>query len=117
MQRQTAAVGITREVVVPVRVLRQCDGGRADAVETTPVRAASADRAKACVSSKELRKIKRGMTPAQVKNAVGATGRKVTSASYSQVRRYKPCRGDRTVVVNFQRARVKAPDKVVSRYR
>jgi hypothetical protein len=108
-------VGITREVVVPVRRLSPCDGART----TAAVRSAVSERtrAKPCVSKKEFRKVKKGMTPAKVQQVVGANGRKVTAASYSLVRRYRQCHGAGSVVVNFQRARENAPNKVVSRYR
>ena len=69
----------------PVR-RRQDYGGSA--------RAAEHDRAGSpCVSKKEFRKIKRGMTPGQVQKVVGAKGRKVTGASYRLVQRYRPVRG------------------------
>lgn len=111
-------VGITREVVVPVRSLNQCAGSRTDAATPTASVLGERDRAKrACVSKKEFRKIKRGMTPARVKQVVGAQGRQVTSASHSLVQRYKKCTGSGSVVVNFQRARATSPNKVVSRFR
>lgn len=109
-------VGITREVVVPVRKLSPCAGARGGAgagrVSATHDRAA-----RPCVSKKEFRKIKRGMTPAGVQKVVGAKGRRVTGAPYSLVQRYRQCGGKDDVVVNFQRAREAAPNKVVSRYR
>ena len=57
------------------------------------------------------------MTPAKVQKVVGAKGRKVTSASYSLVKRYRLCSGSGNAVVNFQKAREQAPNKVVSRFR
>jgi hypothetical protein len=108
-------VGITREVVVPVRTLNQCEDARGAAAAPTVAERTRAGRA--CVSKKEFRKIKRGMTPAGVQKVVGAKGRKVTGAPYSLVQRFRPCAGSENVVVNFQRAREKSPNKVVSRFR
>ena len=108
-------VGITREVVVPVRTLSECTGAR---TAVTPAIVSQQDRGqRSCVSKKEFRKIKKGMTPAKVADVVGAKGRKVTSATLSLVQRYKQCTGSGSVVVNFQRARESAPNKVVSRFR
>lgn len=108
-------VGITREVVVPVRTLNHCDDARGSAA--APAVDQTDRAARPCVSKKEFRKIKRGLTPAQVQKVVGAKGRKVTGASFSLVQRYRQCTGSESVVVNFQRAREKSPNKVVSRFR
>jgi hypothetical protein len=111
-------VGITREVVVPVRTLSQCAGSRTEAAKHSGSMTGERDRAKrSCVSKKEFRKIRKGMTPARVKQVVGARGRKVTSAPYSLVQRYRKCTGSGSVVVNFQRPRETAPNTVVSRFR
>ncbi|WP_137292988.1 hypothetical protein [Nocardioides dongxiaopingii] len=114
-----SGVGITREVVVPVRSLDSCGSGRAASNPAATNRAATgprADRPRACVTRKELKKVTRGLQPAAVQRVVGAGGRVVTSASESLTRRYPKCSGGRAVVVNFQKAGPRKPAKVVSRF-
>lgn len=109
-------VGITREVVVPVRSLSTCQGARAGGA-TARTSGPALEKARKCVTKKEFRRIKKGMTPVKVRRVVGTGGRTVTGAPYSLVQRYRKCGGSGSVVVNFQRAKEKAPNKVVSRFR
>lgn len=114
-----SAIGITVEAVVPVATLPLCPGrNRVAPVATSsaPVIADQQRAKKKCVTKREYRKIKKGIKPAKVKRIVGARGSAVTTAEFSQVRRYQRCGGG-DVVVNFKRAGASKPLKVDSRYR
>jgi hypothetical protein len=110
-------IGITVEVVLPVRALATCPGaGRAAVPANLPARDGAAPRAAKCVSKKEFRRIDKGMRPGAVKRTVKAPGAVVTGAEYSAVRRYARCGGG-SVVVNFKRAAAGKPLKVHSRFK
>lgn len=110
-------VGITVEVVLPVRALSTCPGtGRAVAPADRPGVDRTVPRAARCVSRKEFRRIDRGMRPGAVKRTVKAPGAIVTDAPFSSVRRYARCGGG-SVVVNFKRAKEGRPLKVDSRFK
>lgn len=107
--------GIMVEVVMPVAAVSLCPGARTAAAGgvTQRVAAAAAGR---CVTKREFRSLRKGMTVRKVRNVVGAKGRLVTKADFSQVRRYKRCGGGK-VVVNFKKSKKAKPLVLASRYR
>ncbi|GAA1507892.1 hypothetical protein [Nocardioides humi] len=110
-------IGITVEVVLPVKALSTCPGaGRAVVPADRPATDDIAPRAATCVSKKEFRRIGKAMRPGAVKRTVGARGAVVTKAEFSVVRRYARCGGG-SVVVNFKRAGAGKPLKVASRFK
>lgn len=107
--------GITVEVIMPVAAVSLCPGGARAAARTAPPSLAAA-KAKGCVTKREFKSLRKGMTVRKVKAVVGQKGKSVTAADFSQVRRYKSCTGGK-VVVNFKKNKKAKPLVLASRYR
>lgn len=111
-----SAVGITVEAVVPVSTLPTCPGASRVAARASAAQGASAERsARACVTPREQKHLKKRLTVGKVRRLVGTKGKAVTTAEYSLVRRYARCGGG-TVVVNFKKAKKRQPVRLVSHY-
>lgn len=109
-----SAYGIMVEVVMPVSAVSLCPGAQRADDETS--RTAVTTAAEPCVTNREFRKLRKGMTVRKVRAVVGARGKAVTVADYSMVRRYPRCGGGK-VVVNLEKSRKSRPLGLTSRYR
>jgi hypothetical protein len=107
--------GIMVEVVMPVAAVPLCPDGRTAAAQPVPQRVA-APAGGPCVTNREFRRLRKGMTVRKVRTVVGARGKQVTAADYSIVRRYQRCSGG-TIVVNFKKKTRAKPLALASRYR
>ncbi len=76
----------------------------------------ASESAKGCVKKREFKQVESGWTAARVARTFGTSGKTVSSALESEIRKYEKCGGDGWVIVNYEKSGSKDTLKVVSRF-